>query len=361
MRVSTVVIGASLLAAGAALGAYHESKKLKPTSSVSASASQPSQPTSTPSGDSPAAQANSGRQSDDSDVRVEMKNVDFHLTDRIVVHIASLEGTLQPNGGQIPVFDDKNSFAVNADTANVTMSTRALTNDLNDFVFAKPDAPLKKLAVTTKGNQLVIKGLLASKADVPFESEGVPTVTPDGMIHIHTTKVKAVHLPVKKLMDVFGIETSSIVNTKKVPGVSVDKDDLILDPAKILPPPPIHGHLTSIAIVNGGLALRFGSPSEGSEASDSEFATACGGGQNFLAFHGGSVRFGRLTMNDTDLELLDSYPADPFDFSIDHYQKQLTAGFAKTTDKGGLCVHMPDLKKIQASSGRQQQSGATGQ
>ena len=65
-----------------------------------------------------------------------------------------------------------------------------------------------------------------------------------------------------------------------------------------------------------------------------------------MLFKGGALRFGKLTMNDTDLELIDSDPADPFDFSLDHYQDQLVAGYSKMTRKGGLCVHLPDFNKI---------------
>ncbi len=59
-----------------------------------------------------------------------------------------------------------------------------------------------------------------------------------------------------------------------------------------------------------------------------------------------------MTMNDADLELIDAEPADPFDFSIDHYQDQLVAGYAKLTKAGGLCVHVPDLSKVKQSQPR---------
>ena len=47
-------------------------------------------------------------------VRAAIRNVDFHLTDRIVVHIVSLDGSLTTKPGEIPVFDDKNSFGIDA-------------------------------------------------------------------------------------------------------------------------------------------------------------------------------------------------------------------------------------------------------
>jgi len=298
-----------------------------------------------------AAQA-SGAPAANAAVRVGMKNVDFHLTDRIIVHIATLNGKLTPKSGQIPVFDDKESFGLDVDSANITVSMTALTNDLNDYVFVKPNAPLKKLSVSTRGKELVVKGLLVSKGGVPFETAGTLSVTPEGMIRVHTTKVKALKLPVKGLMDLLGVETADVLSTKKVEGVTVDKDDLILDPGEILPPPEMQGHLESVEVVNQAIVLSFKSSDPSGKQT---LVTSSCGGRNYLVFKGGSVRFGKLTMNDTDLELIDSDPADPFDFAIDHYNDQLVAGYSKLTRKGGLCVHMPDYNKIKQPGNSQQQ------
>jgi hypothetical protein len=279
-------------------------------------------------------------------VRLAMKNVEYHLTDQIVVHVGTLNGRLKPKPGGIPVFDDKQSFSIDVDSGSVRLSMTALTNDLNDYVFAKPEAPLKKLTASTKGNQLIVKGLLVSKGGISFETDGTLSITPEGMIRVHTEKVKALHLPVKGLMDMLGLDTATMLNTKKVEGVSVDKDDLILDPAKILPPPELSGHLASVGLENNEIALVF-KPAEGS--AKQELLTSTCGGRNYLLFKGGSIRFGKLTMSDADLELIDSDPADSFDFSIDHYQDQLVAGYSKMTRTGGLCVHIPDFDKIKQS------------
>ncbi len=284
-------------------------------------------------------------------VRIGMKNVEFHLTDRIIVHIATLNGKLTTKPGQIPDFDDRTSFGIDAESANITVSMTALTNDLNDYVFAKPSAPLKKLSVSTRGKELVVKGLLVSKGGVPFETAGTLSVTPEGIIRVHTTKVKALKLPVKGLMDLLGVDTADVLNTKKVQGVTVDKDDLILDPGKILPPPELEGHLVSVGVGNQDIVLVFKSSDQ--SAKQAAVTSSCGG-RNYLAFKGGTVRFGKLTMSDTDLELIDSDPADPFDFSIDHYKEQLVAGYSKMTPKGGLCVHMPDYNKIKHPSNPKQ-------
>jgi len=274
---------------------------------------------------------------------VGMKNVDYHLSGNIVLHIDKLDGKLKPKAEGTVDFDDQRSFELYIGSANVSLSAAALTDDLNHFVFAKPDAPLKELSATTKGNELTVKGVLASKGGIGFESTGTLSVTPEGWIRVHTSKVKALHLPVKGLMDLLGLETANLLSTKKITGVQADKEDLILDPELILPPPQLHGRLKSVRVENGGVALSFGSA--GSEEHPAGLSNSCGA-RNYIQFSGGSVRFGKLEMRETDLVLMDMQPADPFDFDIEHYKEQLVAGYAKTTKKGGLCSHMPDYSKV---------------
>ena len=57
-------------------------------------------------------------------VRVAMNNVDFRFTEKIVVHIAQLNGRLAPNGS-IPIFDDKNSFDLDLDSATMRIGPRS--------------------------------------------------------------------------------------------------------------------------------------------------------------------------------------------------------------------------------------------
>jgi len=54
-----------------------------------------------------------------------------------------------------------------------------------------------------------------------------------------------------------------------------------------------------------------------------------------MAYRGGTLRFGKMTMHNVDLQLIDADPSDPFEFFPDHYNDQLTAGYSKTTASGG--------------------------
>ena len=66
-----------------------------------------------------------------------------------------------------------------------------------------------------------------------------------------------------------------------------------------------------------------------------------------MAYRGAQVRFGKITMSDTDLVLIDMDPQDPFDFSLGQYKEQLVAGYTKTTPNFGLRVFMRDFNKVQ--------------
>ena len=67
---------------------------------------------------------------------------------------------------------------------------------------------------------------------------------------------------------------------------------------------------------------------------------------NYMAYRGAQLRFGKLTMSDTDMILIDMDPKDPFDFYLDHYRDQLAAGYTKITPEFGLRVFMRDFNKL---------------
>ena len=77
---------------------------------------------------------------------------------------------------------------------------------------------------------------LHAKGDLPFETEGTAVATPEGHIRIHTRKVTVAQVSVKGLMDLLGLKSAQLINTDKVRGVRLEGNDLILDPALLLPP-----------------------------------------------------------------------------------------------------------------------------
>jgi hypothetical protein len=270
-------------------------------------------------------------------VEVQMQNVLYHYADDVAVHIRKLHGSLLPKQ-ELPIFDDKMSFTLQVASAEIAMSLPSMANVLNHYVFKKSDAPLKDLTLrAAKHGGLVVKGKLHRKGDIPFEGEGQLTTTPDGKILLHLDKMKALHLPVKGLMDLLGVEVSDLVNTGKVTGVRAEKDDLILDPETLLPPPHISGRVTSMRVEGDNMIQVFGS----GNAAPIRVSSA-----NYMAYRGHQLRFGKLTMSDTDMILIDMDAKDPFDFYLDHYKEQLVAGYTKETLSFGLRVYMRDYNKL---------------
>jgi hypothetical protein len=272
-------------------------------------------------------------------VQVAMKNVMYHFSEPVAVHIIRLQGQLTPtNSSDIVFFDDKNSFTLVLASAEIAISCESLAQVLNQNVFSSPNAPIKNLSIESKNNQLIIRGKLHQKGDISFETTGALSPDSDGRIRLHADHVKAAHLPVKGLLDLLGVDLARLVNTNAVHGITVEKDDLILDPEQILPPPHIRGKVTSVRLRGNDIVQVFGKPRS------SNFAVQQSG--NYMAFGRGELRFGKLTMHDADLIMIDMDPRDPFDFYLDHYQEQLVAGYTKSTPEFGLRVHTRDYDKL---------------
>jgi hypothetical protein len=270
-------------------------------------------------------------------VHAEMHNVLYHLSDSISVHIVQLQGKLLPtNKERLPIFDDANSFTLEIDSAEISITADTLANVLNQYVFAAPDAPLKGIHISVQGEKLKIRGRLRSKGNVPFESEGTLSPTSQGEIRVHTEKLKAAHIPVKGLMDVLGETVSKLIDTRKVRGLRADQDDLILIPSELFPPPHIQGRLTSIQVRDNEILQLYGT----------NFQPSLKLAGNYMAYRGAQLRFGKLTMSDTDLILIDLDPQDPFDFYLDHYRDQLVAGYTKITPSFGLRTYFRDYNKL---------------
>jgi hypothetical protein len=272
-------------------------------------------------------------------VQTQMRNVTYHFSDNVMVEIKSLNGVLVPLGkNEFPILDDKDSFSLHISAAEMAIDSSNLANLLNSYVFARPHSPLTGISVEVEKGRVKIKGKLHDKGDIPFETEGILTPTADGKLRLRSEKIKAVHLPVKGLMGVFGIDLGALIKEGKIPGVRAEEDDLILDLEQILPPPHIEGKVVSVRIEGEKIIQIFG-------ASDTKPVKNVRAG-NYMAYKNNRLRFGKLVMNDADLIVIDMDPNDPLDFDLAHYKEQLAAGYTKTTLDSGLRVFIKDFNKL---------------
>jgi len=275
--------------------------------------------------------------------QVQMRNVDFFVDREIALRIRRLRGTMRSKAGGPVIFDDKTSFVIHIDAAEVGLTGNDLSLLLNRYVFAYPGAPLKRLRVTTAGSEIVQKGIMHKVVDLPFEIRASLSVTPDGLIRIHPTSTKIVGLHMDKLMKGLGLALDEIINLRKAKGATLVGNDILLDPEKLLPPPAIEGRLTSVRVEGDQVVQVFG-PRPG--AAVSTLLPPDRVARNYMLYRGGKLRFGKLLMLDAEMQIVDLDPRDSFRFDPDRYKPQLVAGYLRLLDGGGLEVSMRDIDKI---------------
>jgi hypothetical protein len=271
-------------------------------------------------------------------VKTEMRNVMFHLTDEAAAHVESLSGEMYPTGkNEMPVFDDKTSFEVHVADGRISITPEAMASILNTQVFAGSGSPFKEISITIDKDRLRIKGRLRSKGDIPFETSAILTATSDGRIRVSTEKLKALHVPVKGMMDKLGIELASLVSTSKIPGMVTDKNDVLMDLGVLLPAPHIKGKVSAVLIGNNSIVTIFGDGGKPASANDPV---------SYMSFQGSSVRLGKLTMENTDLTVVNLDSDEPLDWNQDHYRDQLVDGYSKITANFGLRAHAKNFAKL---------------
>lgn len=272
-----------------------------------------------------------------------MKNVHMVVSPGVVLEVRELRGQLLPaRRGGIPTFDDPQSFRIAIDRATTAISTASLAGLLNGYTFAYPGAPLRGLTVEAHDGKLRQKGTLHKGVDVPFEMEGELSPRPDGRLRVHPTSIKVAGVPAKRLLDALGLELVKVIKVRADRGVALDGDDLLLDPERLLPPPRISGKVRAVRLEGDRVVLELAGGGRAGSKNSRELEPSLPEARNFMYFRGGKLRFGKLTMDDTDLQIVDADPADPFLFSLAQYSRQLVAGYSKTMPDKGLVTFMPD-------------------
>jgi hypothetical protein len=272
-------------------------------------------------------------------VETEMRNVDLHLTPEIDLHIRNLRGRFVAQGSRpAPYLDDPRSYSVTVDSGEVAIDLASLNALMTRALVGHSNVRSMQISIDADG-QLRQKGSLKKGVPVPFDVKASVSPTPDGHLRIHSESVKGFGVPVNPLLKTFGLKMDDLLKVDPGRGVTVDGNDVLLDPSSLLPPPAMHGRITEVRVEKDALVQVFG---PGGQKALSPPPTS----KNYIYWRGGQLSFGKLTMTETDLELVDLDPRDAFDFSVDRWNEQLVAGFSKITPERGLKAHMPDYNDL---------------
>lgn len=280
-------------------------------------------------------------ESADTTTRVQMQNVDYYVGPRLPLRIRRLGGTMRSRAGGVVLFDDKRSFIITVQSAEIGLTAADLGVLLNTYVFGYKGSPLSRLRISFSGTELIQKGVLHKVAALPFEMRATVSVTPEGAIRIHPTRTEILGLHVDALMRGLDLPLEKLLDLSKAKGARVKGNDLYLDPVAIMPPPEIEGRVTAVRIEAAQMVMTFG-PSTTANSLPIPDSTV----KNYMYYRGGTLRFGKLIMLDADMLITELDPADSFRFDLDRYQSQLVAGYSKTLVSGGLEVWMRDADKL---------------
>ena len=273
-------------------------------------------------------------------VHVDMRNVDLHVSPEVTLHVRHLRGEFTPINRQSPYLDDAQSYSVAVDSGEIAVDLVSL-NALLDGSLAGERSNIDHLRVgIADGGMLQQKGVIDRAINIPFSAKSAVSLTPDGRIRVTTKSVKAFGVPIRPLMKIFSLEMDDLVKVKPGQGVTVADNDMIIDPSRLLPSPAFRGRLTGVRIEGHSLVQVFGS-------AQARPLTSRRLADNHIYWRGGQLSFGKLTMSDTDLELVDMDPRDPFSFSVNDWNAQLVAGYSKTLANRGLRAHMPDYDDLE--------------
>lgn len=283
-------------------------------------------------------------------VQVDMAHVDLHVSSDVTLHIDQLRGSFVPVQREAPDLDDKRSYVVAVDSGRLAIDLPSL-NVLMAQAMSGDKSNLEKLRLSIENGKLRQQGVIDSAIDLPFKSDSEVSATADGRIRVSTRAVRGFGVSLKPVMKLFGLRMDNLVKVKKGAGVEVIGNDLIVDPALLIPAPAIRGQLTSVRIEGQRMVQTFGSP-PGTALASRPLSP------NHIYWRGGQLVFGRLTMNETDLELVDTDASDPFDFSVDNWNGQLVAGYSKTQADGALKAFVPDYNDLKKAGVRLKASGA---
>jgi len=282
----------------------------------------------------------------DSVLWMEMRNVDLHIDQQNAMRVRSLRGQVLTKAGAIAWLDDPASFRIRATSGVVALDGNAISALMNHVAFNYPGAPITNLRVSIENGSLVQRGTLHKGVALPFQMWSVPVLEPDGRLRLHPDKLKILGVNGLALMHALGLHLDKMMDLAKARGVSVKGDDLYLDPLEIIPPPVVEGKLRSVRVEGAFLVQEFARTPD--DTIFGSFVVADSGARNFVYFRGGSLRFGRLTMTDTDLLIHDADERDPLDLYFAEYNRQLVAGHSGNLPNLGLRAWMVDYGKLGA-------------
>ncbi len=254
------------------------------------------------------------------------------------IYVRWLRGQIVPtHRNAAPSLDDPDSFVLNIQTGVV----RANVGDINHFLNSGGTgnhAPVTNITLSGDGNQMKLDATLHKVVPLHIELQGTIAAASQNRIQIHVNKIDVLKVPMKWLLGGLHVTLADLFHPQGTTGIEVSGNDIFLDTLQVLPPPHIRGTLTYVHFIYPDVEEVYGNA--GPDVAHVEQW------RNFLKLSHGTLDFGKLTMNNVDLIMVDISNDAWFDLDLANYQKQLVNGYTRMTPQSGLQIFMPDLDTL---------------
>jgi hypothetical protein len=271
--------------------------------------------------------------------RIHAHNLSLRRGPDFRVYILWLSGQLIPTSkDKVPSLDEANSFAIEVQNGVIHARMADISHYMN--AAAAPATPLRNISITSDGDHISIHGTLHKlHVPLPIALEGTVSAASDDRIRLHVDHLALLKLPVKGVLGSLNLTVADLMGNKQVAGIEASGDDLYFDTQVLLPAPHIRGKLTNVHVSNPDIVVMYGDNAQDDAARTEQW-------HNFLSLKGGTLGFGKLTMRQVDLIMIDAIKDPWFDLDLVNYQAQLVYGYTRMTPQAGLQIFMPDAGQL---------------
>jgi hypothetical protein len=264
----------------------------------------------------------------------------------VTLNVHWLRGRMYPaQAGVIPSLDNPRSFTLDVQDGVISVSLPDVAKLLNTRVLK--GSPLSNIKLAAEGTQLKINGTLHKIIPIPIQVLADVGASADGQkIVLHIAKLDVLKIPVGGLLKAFDVKPAELIDPKQSKGIQINGNDVAVDTAQLLPPPRNIGKLTGVHVSRSGNFVEvYGSP-RGEVTKFKQW-------RNFIRLRGGRTQIGKLTMEHTDILVVDTAQGDWFTFDLAQFPEQLVNGYARLTPQAGLQIFLPDFGKIPKTAANQ--------
>lgn len=276
------------------------------------------------------------------------RNLLYRLDKNITMNLIDMNADIILKDPSLPfVPANKDDYELAVHHATVMKGANDLEALMNTYVFNDRDTPIRNVKMSFKGDRLVMQGEMKQVVWVKFEMEGVMSPTPQGKIRMTPKSVKSLGLRIDGLMKLVGLEMAKLVKMKAEKGLTMDGNDIIMDPSRLYPPPALKGFVTAVSISDNAMHIEM---NDGKARPWPE--TPVANPPSMLLMWGGDVLINATLSLNAKMQILDATPSTPMVFALDRYREQLEAGFVTPTRAGHMIAYVPDVLDFDGDMGR---------